>query len=454
MGQVSASLLGPLPFLDLAARVRVRMICGIALMVNSSKMLAFVGFLSISMINSVTVLGSSSGRNAGDAALISGLMDTVDEACGESLLYEIPTIKPRFIRENYANRTQPIGMLPWNASIKMLGVPTYRSIMRTDLSLIFDAILFDRSLYNPLFNFMSTLSVMLPLARKRGKRMACFNVGAGPVDTAPGRRMLRDIGNGMDFITLRDQESLDIMRDVGVTNPRMYLAADSALVVQSSHDERVDEIMRDLGLEGETALLGINVNQYLDSWASPGRKPMSKERFVATYAEAIDQVAAEANAAVIFVATQYHDVEISRAVMDRLQGPRKKALLSNAEYSHYDVKGVLRRLDLLFAMRLHSAILCSSEETPIVGIAYQPKVAFFFNSLGLSEHCMTFDDFSVASVSEHLRRGWEQRDAIREQLKTVLPGLKERTHKAAELVAAMRQGEDMDAAFTRIVGDA
>jgi len=99
-------------------------------------------------IHSVTLLGSSSGRNAGDAAIMSGVMDSVDAAVGSRLLYEIPTIKPEFVRNNYQNDVRPVSMLPWNFSVKMLGLPTYRSVMRTDLSLVFDAVLFDRSLYN------------------------------------------------------------------------------------------------------------------------------------------------------------------------------------------------------------------------------------------------------------------------------------------------------------------
>ncbi len=47
------------------------------------------------MINSITLLGSSSGRNAGDAALIAGIIDSVDAACGKEVLWEIPTIKLR-----------------------------------------------------------------------------------------------------------------------------------------------------------------------------------------------------------------------------------------------------------------------------------------------------------------------------------------------------------------------
>ena len=52
------------------------------------------------MLRPATLLGSSSGRNAGDAALISGLMDSVDGECCEPLLYEIPTIRPRYVRDN------------------------------------------------------------------------------------------------------------------------------------------------------------------------------------------------------------------------------------------------------------------------------------------------------------------------------------------------------------------
>lgn len=135
------------------------------------------------MIDAVTLLGSSSGRNAGDAALLSGIMDSIDEACGRRLLYEIPSPNPDFIRGSYANRVRPISMQPWNGSVGMLGVPTYRSIRRTDLTLVFDAILFDRWLYNPLFNYLLPLHVLLPRAHRRGKRLGFFNVGLGPVNT-------------------------------------------------------------------------------------------------------------------------------------------------------------------------------------------------------------------------------------------------------------------------------
>ena len=50
-------------------------------------------------------------------------MDSVDETLGRRIRYEIPTICPGYIRDQYDNDTVPIGMMPWHASVKMLGHP-------------------------------------------------------------------------------------------------------------------------------------------------------------------------------------------------------------------------------------------------------------------------------------------------------------------------------------------
>ena len=406
-----------------------------------------------SLIDSITLLGSSSGRNAGDAALMSGLMDTVDQACKERLLYEIPTIRPDFVRRSYANRTRPVGMMPWHGSVKMLGVPTLRSILRTDLTLLFDAILFDRALYNPLFNFLSTLAVLLPAARRRGKRMACFDVGAGPVDTPAGRRMLRDVAELMDFITVRDEESLDILKQIGVQNPRILLAADAAVNVVASDAGRVADILRSVGLEPGEEILAVNINRYLDTWARPRRDPMGKERFLSVCAEAINRVAGETGAAVLCVATQHHDMQITEELRARITGARKTAVLGNVLHSHYDIKGALGACSLLFAMRLHASILGTSALTPSLGLAYQPKVDYYYNTLGLGDCSLSFEDFTPEGVARHLSAGWGRRADIRAQLEQRIPDLQRDARKPALLVAALRQGEDMDQAFARVAGE-
>ena len=93
-------------------------------------------------------------------------------------------------------------MLPWHGSVKMLGLPTLRSILRTDMSLVFDAILFDRSLYNPLFNYLWTVSRLLPLPKRRD--------------------------NSTGFYNVRDVDSYQNLRGIGARTDDCVLAADAA----------------------------------------------------------------------------------------------------------------------------------------------------------------------------------------------------------------------------------
>ncbi len=394
-------------------------------------------------LRSITLLGSSSGRNAGDAALMAAIMDDIDRACGRKLTYEIPTIAPPYVRRYYPNDARPLGMMPWQLSIKMLGLPTLRSVLRTDLTIIFDAILFVRSLYNPLFNFLSTLYLLLPYAAGRGKRIVGYDIGAGPVHTPAGRRMLKKVGGLMVWATARDQESMDLLQDVGVDMRHIRLTADAALNAPSASDREADAVLRAAGLDPSEPLLGININKYLDTWASPGRVSIGREAFLNIFAKALDRVTLETRAPLAFVTTQYHDVEITRDLMARLRPGTRMGLVTNLDHGHVVTKGVLRKLSFLCGMRLHACIMGTSELTPTLGINYQPKVSFYFNSgLRKPEWCLSFDDFSVDRLAGFILDGWNRRAVLRAHLEHVMPGLKQQAARAAGLVARMDRGED------------
>ncbi len=423
------------------------------------------------MINSITLLGSSSGRNAGDAALISGIMDSIDCAFHGRLLYEIPTINPSYVYHNYQNRVRAVGMMPWHMSVKMLGLPTYQSLMRTELSLIFDAILFDKQLYNPLFNYLSTVWLMLPHAKRRGKKLGCFNVGVGPVHTARGQSMLRDTMELMDFITVRDTDSYNLLKAIGVKNERILITADAALNVPPSSPERVRGMIENCGLSADEEIVAINISAYLDTWAreqallqdkahgssmrsdstspigSTGSGSIGKDRFIQIAARALERVSKEIKAQFLFVCTQHHDVPVTRALMNAISTPVRRGLISNVNYNHYDMKGVLGQASLLFGMRLHATILATSMYTPSVALPHQPKVNHYFKTIGMQDYVLTFEAFSEDAMTELLLRGWSQRQAMREQLIQRIPVQQGRAALAADLVLALHRGDNMDEAM-------
>jgi polysaccharide pyruvyl transferase WcaK-like protein len=396
-------------------------------------------------INSITILGSSSGRNAGDAALLSGIMDCIDNACGSRMLYEIPTYRPDYIWYNYQNRVRPISMLPWNATVGMLGVPTYRSIRRSKLTIIYDAMLFDRKLWNPLTNYMSSAWAYLKHLRAKGSLVGFYNVGAGPVTTEWGKRMLRELAALADFITVREIDSYQLLQSMGIDEDKMLITADNAIPVIPTSDAVVREIFREMNMPFGSEILAININSYLNSWTGLGQQTLTAESFIKTYAAALNRFLKEVSVPVLFVATQHSDVPVTQQLLNATEAPCGKALFSNVRYNHHDVKGVLAHVSMLFGMRLHANILATSALTPAVALVFQQKVKSYFDLLGLPGNVMSFADFSEDALLTQLRYGWSKRQEIKQQLTKVIPVLSNETARAAEIVAAINRGEDFRA---------
>jgi len=401
-------------------------------------------------INSITILGSSSGRNAGDAALLSGIMDCIDTACGKRMLYEIPTYRPPYIWKNYQNKVRPISMLPWSGTVGMLGIPTFNSIRRSKVTIIYDAMLFDRKLFNPLTNYMSSAWLYLKHLRAKGSVVGFYNVGAGPVTTEWGKKMLKELAELTDFITVREIDSYNLLKDMGIDEDKMLITADNAIPVTATKSEDVRAIFQSIGMPFGGEILAININSYLNSWAGLGQKTLTADSFIASYAAALNKFLEETPLPVLFVATQHSDVPVTERLMNEVRAPKGKALFSNVKYNHHDVKGVLEHVSMLFGMRLHANILATSALTPAVALVFQQKVKSYYDLLGLPNNVLSFADFSEESLLKQLRYGWSNRQAIRQQLEKVIPVLSQETARSAEIIAAIDRGDDIRTTIKRL----
>jgi len=369
-------------------------------------------------------------------------MDCIDTACDRRVLFEIPSYRPPYIWHNYENKARPISMLPWHGTVGMLGVPTYSSIRRSKLTIIYDAMLFDRNLFNPLTNYMSSAWLYLKHLKKAGNIVGFYNVGAGPVTTDWGKRMLAELAEVADFITVREIDSYNLLKDMGIDESKMIVTADNAIPVKPCSTSKLKEIFTDLKMDLGSEILAVNINSYLNSWAGLDQKTLSSEEFITIYAEALNEFLAETKVPVLFVATQHSDVPVTERLMAKTIAPAGKALFSNINYNHHDVKGVLGAVSLLFGMRLHANILATSAMTPAVALVFQKKVESYFNLLGLPKNIISFSDFSKNALLEKLKYGWDNRKEIKTQLEKVIPILSKETAKSAKIVAAIDRGED------------
>jgi polysaccharide pyruvyl transferase WcaK-like protein len=310
--------------------------------------------------------------------------------------------------------------------------------------------LFDRKLFNPLTNYMSSAWLYLKHLRAKGSVVGFYNVGAGPVTTAWGKKMLKELAELTDFITVREIDSYNLLKDMGINEDKMLITADNAIPVRPSSKEKVKAIFSSLGMPFGEDILAININSYLNSWAGLGQQTLTADSFIATYAAALNRFLKDVPVPVLFVATQHSDVPVTQKLLNAVQAPKGKALFSNVAYNHHDVKGVLEHVSMLFGMRLHANILATSALTPAVALVFQQKVKSYFDLLGLPKNVISFADFSEESLLAQLKYGWLNRGSIRERLREVIPVLSRETAKSAEIIAAIDRGEDIRTTIRRL----
>lgn len=386
------------------------------------------------MTKRICVIGNFSGRNAGDAAILDGLMDDIYRLTRD-VVFDVPTISPGFVRRQYPEfPVEPRGLLPWNLSVKIFGWPIVASILRSDVVLVTDAILFDRKLFNPLYNYLSTMALVLPLARRMGKPVILYNVSLGPVSTPAGISCLRRVMQASDQVVLRDRESSEMLERVEISYPKLAEGADCALNVRATTGSDLDRIFeRESLCPPGQPFITCNINSYLDVFLKRGQQAREDD-FITIMAGTIDRLIEELKVRVVMVETQPMDLVLAGKVFAAVRRQDSICMIDNRTYSHRDIAGVFSRAEMHIGMRTHSLILASAMHTPVVGIICTPKNRGYMRSIEQDARMIEFDDFTADNLYRLCARTFEEREAVKVDLARIIPREQEKARRTASLV--------------------
>lgn len=382
----------------------------------------------------VTLLGNNSGRNLGDMAIMSSIMESFSKRIPETKFY-VPTINPSWVKQNYGSRynVEAVDVMPWTGSIRLLGIPTLRCLAKSDIALICDGIIFGKKLFNPAFNYLITLVFLVPLARMLGCKIVCYSCGIGPFSSWISRLFARWTINGSDLVMMRERDSEKLAKEIGVTKP-IELTGDAAFINPVSSDEVAVEIIRNLGLDPNEPILAINVTSYLDTWLKPGERLADASGFISLVADGVNRAKARCMRSFqpLVVSTHPMDEKTCNDLASRING----RVLSNSTYLSHDIQAVLRRCGLLIGMRFHSIVLASSVDTPVVGLIYAPKVRGYMRLLNCEEYGLELAGVTPESLSIQLAAAWEKRGELKIRQKIIIDQLRTGAERAADLVVS------------------
>ena len=368
-------------------------------------------------MKSVCVLGSNSGQNLGDVAILHSIIDNIRRLRPDTV-FEVPAHSDRYLRHKYDSDVVHWVRLGLH-TLSLVRPKVFRAIHRSDVVLITDGIIFDVRLFNPNFNWLLSLIFVIPLARLLNKRVVGLLVEVGPLYTGPGRFLAGLVCKLCDELMVREPLSVTTLKELGVRSSAISVYADAAFVTEDVPDYRRREVLAQMPFDDTNTVIGLNVNSYFDQWLCPTARTLDRERFLAELAGGLDLVIERLDVRVAVVITQTNDRNTAELVIERIQHRGKVALIDSASRTPADLQLMIGNMRAFVGMRLHSLIFACAMNTPCVGLIYSPRVRNLMQLMGMESLQMELEEVErealFGKISDCLENAEEIRACLRER---------------------------------------
>ena len=235
-------------------------------------------------------------------------------------------------------------------------------------------------------------------AARKGCRVMLYGCGVGPISKARNRkRTAKTLDRHAQIISVRDQYSLEFLRELQVTKPRICLTADPALLMEAPGNGPTQTYLRQSGIQP-----GKHYAMFaLRPWAGFDKKQE-------ILAAACDYVYETYGLIPLLYAMEPRkDEAANAAVAQKLHCPH---ILLNAGRDGRQALALVKQMDVVVSMRLHSLIFAAGQNVPVVGVVYDPKVSGFLDYLG-QELYLPLEELSLAELKTLIDRALTRESA-------------------------------------------
>lgn len=248
-------------------------------------------------------------------------------------------------------------------------------------------------------------TTVLRAAKALGMKIMVYANGIGPLHLEKSRTAAAKALSLSDVITLREKDSIRECAALGVTAPVIRLTADPAFTLKEADASWTAGLCRKFGITDDRRCFIVALRERKnDGGETPKKVAAVCDRIHDTYG-------------LTPVFLPMHD-PLDRAVN------RAAAALCHSEtiflegLTGSEMLGILRRMEFVIAMRLHTLIYSTAVGTPSMGLAYDGKLRAFMETTGqpymldsADEEQMLAYAGELLSKKEEIRASLLSRDA-------------------------------------------
>jgi polysaccharide pyruvyl transferase CsaB len=264
-----------------------------------------------------------------------------------------------------------------------------------------------------------------------GTPVMYYAQGLGPLRTSFARRLVRLFSNRVKQITVRDEPSHALLKEVGVTKPPIQVTADPALGIKVTTNGKNLLEQEGISMNPTSDDQKLNIGISLRSWKDD-------HVYLPSLIASLKKLQHKANVKFIFCPFQYgEDEKISQLVMNSLDSNDHHFI--KGTYTPEQMAAMLKEMDGVIAMRLHAIILSAISNVPSFGLVYDPKVLRFMERAGIDEHSWSIEQIKTQeeSFQERLYQWVNSLPAISEKMQEPVNKMIQQSVKNAEIARSL-----------------
>ena len=231
------------------------------------------------------------------------------------------------------------------------------------------------------------------------KKIYMLGIGVGPLSTIWSKSLAKLICQLADYISVREQESYEMLKSLGVER-KTSLAFDLAALLQPQSG---NVISQNKGKKGEM-ILGICILPFFEIYCDNKKKDLL---FVSEIAKGLNKWLGEEEKRMVYLfvfkgETKEHDAAITKLLYERLHPSDRVKLIP---YNPDPIKTLsqVATCDVFIGMRFHSALFAYLCEIPLLMINYHPKCQALARYIGLSAHAiMPIEEVLTGAFDKYL----------------------------------------------------
>ena len=239
------------------------------------------------------------------------------------------------------------------------------------------------------------------LARLAGTPYIIFAQGLGPLQRSLTRWATARCLQKAAAITVRDEQSAQLLTDLNVTTPAAEITADPALLLPPCPAGQTAQLLAQAGVGEKSRLIGIA----LRSW---------KESDLVTPAADLIRHLRQAEATQVLLIPFQPKEDLTLAWRLASEAGERVSIV-NKRLSPAEILGLVSRLDLLVSIRLHGLIFAAAAQVPAIGLSYDPKVEAFGTRAG--QPVIPLQQLTSDRLIQQVEHLWDRRVVHIERLK-------------------------------------